>query len=117
MLVINRPWNIQKFGTPRLQFRIKCMFSGKMEEGIISARSSTRSDVRLIGAIEEHFNVVALHDCKQRWSLRAEVNLLSIPIAGYSKTKHVPIIFGSPDEIRNTELRHCTFETDNWISH
>src|ERR1700674_4032449 len=88
-----------------------------MEERIISARSSTRSNVRLIGAIEEHFNVVALHDCKHRRSFRAEANLFSIPITRCVKTKDVSIIFAGSDEIRYGELWHGTFETDNFVCH
>jgi len=97
------------------QFSGQRIYPRNMKESIISDRSSTCVNLGLIRAIEEHFDVIAAHNCKYWISFRSKGDLFPIPIAGDLKTEHVPIIFARPNEVRNSELRHGTFEADNRI--
>src|SRR6266568_1739703 len=82
------------------------------EVGVIGALSAVRANLGLIGAIEEHLDLVSPHDCENRRSIWHEADALSIPITCYSETENVAVILGRSHQVRHSELRNRRLEAN-----
>src|SRR5437899_2750564 len=71
----------------RAQLLRQCVNAYHAEVDIRGAFGQARTNDGLIGAIEEHLNLVSPHDRENRRSIRDEADARSIPITGYLKAE------------------------------
>jgi hypothetical protein len=110
-------WPVKDLSTTCVQFCGERVDSDDVEVRIVSASGPTGSHVGLVGSIEEHLNIVASYDCKNRRRIGSQSRALSIPITRYLETQNISVILAGLDKVRYSELRHDSFETYVLICH